>query len=103
MCTLRAVYEWLRVPTTANHSLKHALRAVYEWLRVPHHSQSQSYARLTRTLCMPMHTLCIPYVHLHTPDVHLMCTLHAPYVCLMRALCMSTCALRASTRLTRSL
>ena len=33
--TLRAVYEWLRVPTTANHSLKLALCAVYEWLRVP--------------------------------------------------------------------
>ena len=32
---LHAVYEWLRVPTTANHSLTHALRTVYEWLRVP--------------------------------------------------------------------
>ena len=62
MRTLRAVYEWLRVPIRANHSLKRALRtpyvhltcalhSVYEWLRVP----TTTNHSIMHALCAPMH------------------------------------------------
>ena len=54
---LHAVYEWLRVPTTANHSLMCALCASYAHLCMP-------YAHLTHALRIPMCTLCASYVHL---------------------------------------
>ena len=60
MRTLREVYEWLRVPTTANHSLTRTLRMPYVHLRAP------------------FACLCAPYVHLT-------CALRAPYACLMCA------------------
>ena len=58
---LHKVYEWLRVPTTANYSITRALRApyvclmctlcaVYEWLRVPTTANHSN-----------MCTLCTPY------------------------------------------
>ena len=94
--TLRTVYEWLRVPTTANHTLMLALRVPTCTLCVTMRTLCAPYVHLTHTLhvptcalCTPMRTLCAPYVHLHAPYVHLC----APYVCLTCTLRMPTCAL----------
>ena len=102
------LYEWLGVPTTANHSLTHGLHApyrcltctlhvLYEWLRVPHHSQSQPYICLTHALHHALRTL---YTHLthalcvllwlvkgsQNSQSHLMHTLCMLYACLTYAL-----------------
>ena len=57
MCTLRAVYEWLRVLTTANHILMCALHTPYACLRAPYACLTRIYARLTCTLRMSTRAL----------------------------------------------
>ena len=123
MHALHTVYEWLRVPTTANHSITCTLCAPYAclmhslWMvKGLHHSQSQPYARLICSLWMvkgPHHSPSQPYMylmctlhapmhlmHTYAPYMHLralrapMCALHAPYAHLY-ALCVPTCTLCA--------
>ena len=61
MHALYTVYEWLRVPTTANHSLRHTLCASTRTLRMP----MCVYARLTHTLHMSTHALRVSTHALH--------------------------------------
>ena len=81
MCTLHALYDWLRVPTTANHSLTRILCMLYTHLM---RALRALYMHLMRTFCMLYDWLRVPTTANHS----LTCTLRVPYAHLTCTICM---------------
>ena len=99
---LCAFYDWLRVPTAANHSLTRTLSIPYACLRKSTCIYVLPYVHLTCTLCAFYDWWRVPTTANHSLTrvyVHLTFALCAPYTCL-RTL---TRALRASMRALLSL